>query len=147
MDLALDLLLIWYPVLLCVLLWGVFFSIGRWKLRTLTVQREQPFAGPSNTITVARRLDTTALLRSYKVLVDGKVVGEIGPGKVKHFELSAGEHAIAVKVDWCRSEPLKIIKSAQDNVFVWCGATHNDWRCMFTPFTRPSKYVYVQPEV
>ena len=46
-------------------------------------------------------------LRDYKVLVDGEVVGKVSDGGEFTHELTAGEHKVQCKVDWCSSpEPI-----------------------------------------
>jgi hypothetical protein len=39
-------------------------------------------------------------LRAYKVVVDGKTVGEIRNGETKEFPMSAGQHDVSLKIDW-----------------------------------------------
>jgi hypothetical protein len=46
-------------------------------------------------------------LRAYKVVVDGKPVGEIRNGETKEFPVSCGQHALALKVDWCGSKTIQ----------------------------------------
>lgn len=84
------------------------------------------------------------LLRRYKVLIDSKSAGHIRDGEVKHFSVASGPHTVSVKVDWCESEPVTVVKAADQNVVIWCGARYNDWRCLFMSVVRPRKYVYVQ---
>jgi hypothetical protein len=97
-------------------------------------------------MTVARHADATNVLRSYRILVDGHVVGKIGAGEVRHFNLAPGKHAISVRVDWCQSMPLNVTKSADRNLIIRCGATYNDWRCLFMSFLKPRKFIYLRAD-
>ncbi len=42
-------------------------------------------------------------LRVYKVILDGKAVGEIKNGQEVTLEVSKGTHQLYLKIDWCRS--------------------------------------------
>jgi hypothetical protein len=43
-------------------------------------------------------------LRAYKILVDGKTIGEIRDGETREFPISSGQHDLALKLDWCGSK-------------------------------------------
>src|ERR1700674_479408 len=45
--------------------------------------------------------------RSYKVLVDGAVVGTIRNGRTEDFAIPAGEHDVRIKLDWTGSTTLR----------------------------------------
>ena len=47
-------------------------------------------------------------LRSYRVIVDGKDVARIANGAEVTIFLAPGEHVVQLRVDWCRSPPLRI---------------------------------------
>src|SRR5262245_49871573 len=47
-------------------------------------------------------------LRSYKVVLDGEVVGSIGWGEDKVFDVSPGSHTVQLRIDWCRSEAIVV---------------------------------------
>ena len=143
MSLALQLLSSWAPLLACMSLWIAFSVYARRKLRSASSRAGPVSAGPSNTITVARRVDPTNILRAYRIIVDDQPVGWINAGEVKHFEVSPGNHQVSVRVDWCHSVPLAVSKPPESNVLVWCGATYNDWRCTFMAFIAPRRFVYV----
>jgi hypothetical protein len=44
--------------------------------------------------------------RAYKVVLDGKVIGEIRNGEEKTFEISSGAHELVIKIDWCSSNTI-----------------------------------------
>ena|ERR1044072_2207815 len=45
-------------------------------------------------------------LRDYKIELDDKVIGEIGPGKSVGFDIEPGKHWLRLKIDWCSSSYL-----------------------------------------
>ena len=141
----LQLLQTWFPFLLLVAAWIAFGIYARHKTKDRKTPLLSEISRPNDCITVARRADPTSILRSYKVLIDGKSVGTIAAGAVEQFPVKDGRHTISIRVDWCRSQELPIEKRADENVLLWCGATYNDWRCIFMGFLQPKKYVYVRP--
>jgi hypothetical protein len=44
--------------------------------------------------------------RSYTVVIDGIAVGKVRNGETKQFEVSAGDHELRMKIDWCGSRPI-----------------------------------------
>jgi hypothetical protein len=42
-------------------------------------------------------------LRAYRIILDGKKIGEIANGETKEFTISAGQHELSMKIDWCGS--------------------------------------------
>lgn len=47
-------------------------------------------------------------LNPFEVLVDGEVVGRLGPGDSGVFEVAPGPHELSAKIYWCRSEKVDI---------------------------------------
>ena len=141
----LRLLQAWFPFLLLMSAWLAFGIYVRHKTR----HRKTPLVGeisrPNDCITVARRADPTNILRSYEVLIDGKPVGTIVAGGVSQFPVKVGRHMVSIRVDWCKCQELPVEQRADENVLLWCGATYNDWRCIFMSFLQPKKCVYVRP--
>ncbi len=46
-------------------------------------------------------------LRAYKVVLDGKEAGKIGDGETIEFPISAGQHSLSLKIDWCGSNTIQ----------------------------------------
>ena len=46
-------------------------------------------------------------LRAYKIVVDGKTIGEIRNGETREFPISCGQHELALKIDWCGSKTIQ----------------------------------------
>jgi hypothetical protein len=58
------------------------------------------------TIILNRTNEYVNRLRDYGVYIDGKKVGTIANGEIKEFNVSAGQHSVVTKIDWCSSYPL-----------------------------------------
>src|SRR4051794_1193274 len=50
----------------------------------------------------------TEHLNPFEVVIDGEVVGLLGPSESAGFELAAGSHEIFVRFYWCQSEEVDI---------------------------------------
>lgn len=59
-------------------------------------------------------------LRSYEVVVDEAVVGRLGPGESRAFDVAPGSHEIFLKIDWCRSERVDVHLTAGQTVRFRC---------------------------
>ena len=44
-------------------------------------------------------------LRSYKVVLDGAVVGKLRNGSEAVFAVDPGRHSLAIRIDWTGSDP------------------------------------------
>jgi hypothetical protein len=141
----LQLIQIWLPFFLLVVAWVAFQVYARRKAKHLRTPLAREISKPQDCITIARRADPTNILRNYEVLIDGKPVGRVAAGAVLQCPVDEGRHMVSVRVDWCTCEDLPVEKLADGNVLLWCGATYNDWRCIFMGFVRPRTYVYVRP--
>ena len=98
---------------------------------------------PNGQLTLIRKVDATNLARKFKILVDNEVIGRIAAGETTHIELSAGQHAVAVQVDWCKTDPVLVDIDGSRNTALVCGSTHNNWKCMFMFVVDPKNYLYV----
>ena len=45
--------------------------------------------------------------RAYKVVLDGKEAGKVGNGETREFRISAGQHSLSLKIDWCGSNTVQ----------------------------------------
>jgi len=60
-------------------------------------------------LTIRRPSQYADKARVYRILVDGAPSGTIKSGGELSLELTAGEHVIQARIDWCRSNALKIV--------------------------------------
>lgn len=61
-------------------------------------------------------------LRNYLVEVDGVIIGEIGDGQSKTFNVKPGTHTLCLKIDWCRSRKLQFKSSANKVTHFRCSS-------------------------
>lgn len=59
-------------------------------------------------------------LRSYKVVVDGAVIGKIRDGESADFNVNAGAHQVRIKIDWSGSRALSFDVQSNQVVFFEC---------------------------
>ena len=132
------------PLIIFLLIWvgiGMYYSKKARKHKESIVEDSST---PENCLTLVRGVELTNYLRKYKVILDNSVIGEIASGETKHFNISKGEHELSVKIDWCKSKPLLFSHEEGGNTKILCGASYNDWKCLFMHIIKPSNYVYVR---
>lgn len=61
-------------------------------------------------------------LRSYKVILDGEVVGELADGQSKSFNVEPGTHTLYMKIDWARSNKLTFRSAGTQTLNFRCGS-------------------------
>jgi len=66
------------------------------------------------TLRIVRDSGYADRIRAYAVVIDSKRVGEIRNGEVKDFPISAGEHNLCLKIDWCGSNTVHFAASEED---------------------------------
>ena len=67
-------------------------------------------------------------LRNYDVYIDGKKVDTISNGETKEFNISAGQHSILIKIDWCSSQTLLVdINDNETKSFKVGGFKNGNW--------------------
>ncbi len=55
-------------------------------------------------------------LRAYEIWIDGHRVSKIRRGESQVVEVEAGEHEVCLKLDWCRSPPVRVALGAGESV-------------------------------
>jgi hypothetical protein len=45
-------------------------------------------------------------LRAYTVVLDGQEAGKVGNGETVELPISAGQHSLSLKIDWCGSNTI-----------------------------------------
>ncbi|MEM8944593.1 MAG: hypothetical protein AAGD11_05355 [Planctomycetota bacterium] len=74
------------------------------------------------TIRVSRTTSLADGLRAYRIRVNGKTVGKVMPGKSVDIPVSAGQHSVVAKVDWCGSQTLDVDVRAGEVVNLQCAS-------------------------
>jgi hypothetical protein len=132
------------PLLIFLSLW---FGIGIYYARKVEKHKKNIKADssrPSDHLTLIRGIEQTNYIRKYKVIIDNKSAGYIASGETKHILLNEGSHKIQVKVDWCTSKPFEVFLKKGENIPLVCGASFNNWHCLYKWALSPSSWVYVR---
>src|SRR3989442_11479126 len=61
------------------------------------------------------------LLRTYKVVLDERVVGWIKRRKTLTFDVAPGHHTLQLEIDWCSSRTLELDLAAGQEAHLTCG--------------------------
>jgi len=64
-------------------------------------------------------------LRSYDVVINGRVTGQLRPGESCALEIAPGSHKLYVKIDWCRSEKVDVHLTPGQTVKFRCAPRAN----------------------
>jgi len=72
-------------------------------------------------ITISRYSGYTDKLRAYKVVLDGKVIGEVKDGQKFVFNSLPGKRELFLKIDWCQSNVVEF-DGGHDSEFE-CGSS------------------------
>jgi hypothetical protein len=70
-----------------------------------------PTAGVPLSATIVLRRERGGyrdFLRSYQVMVDGKMAAKIKRGQTLTLPIPAGQHEIFLRIDWCRSPSVEV---------------------------------------
>ena len=71
-------------------------------------------------------------MRSYKVILDNKYLGEVHNNEIKDFEVEAGNHTIFLKIDWCRSNKVDFYISQNELIEFECANSMKGWRLLLS---------------
>jgi hypothetical protein len=63
---------------------------------------------------VVRECGYVDRLRAYQVVLDGQKIAGIRDGETKEIPVSAGEHLLSLKIDWCGSKTIKFLVADGD---------------------------------
>ena len=67
-------------------------------------------------------------LRNYDVYINEKKVDTISNGETKEFNISAGQHSILIKIDWCSNQTLLVnINDNETKSFKVGGFKNGNW--------------------
>ena len=59
-------------------------------------------------------------LRSYRIELDGKIIGEIDDGETKRIALESGSHTLRLRLDWCSSQKIEFKVDKREDVNFRC---------------------------
>jgi hypothetical protein len=106
-------------------------------------------------ISLKRNKTSSYQMRQYAITIDDNVVGKIRSGETKQFKVPCGTHAVAIKIDLYKSQPLQIELKPDQNLALECGdRSPETYKEVFTlkgieqtlnSLIKPKQYLYVQP--
>jgi hypothetical protein len=82
--------------------------------------------------------------RVYKVMIDGKVVGELWPSQIESFRVAEGAHRVRVKIDLMGSNELEVEATFENAVELACRGGGSVVAMLKTIFKRNS-YLNLRP--
>src|SRR2546421_4594 len=80
---------------------------------------------------IARTSSIPDWLRSYRVMLDGKLVGTLRLTEMMRIPISEGSHSLCVRVDWCGSRAVSFDAKEKEEVHFECGSALANWRMLF----------------
>jgi hypothetical protein len=98
-------------------------------------------------ITVRRMPSYADRLRTYKVKLDGLVVGTVRARQSVTFPVSVGQHTLDLQIAWCGSEMLRFEARPSEHLVFECGSSLTDWRIFLVIvyiLFRPHAYLWVR---
>lgn len=79
-------------------------------------------------IVFQRARENINTLRSYKIILDDKLIDEISNGATKEILVEKGIHRIKAKIDWCTSNEVEFISDDGDEINIHIsGCTISNW--------------------
>ncbi|MGH8498657.1 MAG: hypothetical protein ACRERV_07620 [Methylococcales bacterium] len=84
---------------------------------------------------VTRDAGYADLMRAYAVMIDGKKIGELENGKSKEFPISAGDHTITARIDWCGSETLRFHAKDGDSLSFTISSSLRGIKILLAPWS------------
>jgi hypothetical protein len=88
----------------------------------VSVSTNNQTADPADgsTISVIRPASGSSRYRAFKIVIDGKRVGDLRRGEQRMFMVSPGQHQVWAEIDWCRSQRLQLEVSRGETVGLVC---------------------------
>lgn len=62
----------------------------------------------------------TEHLNPFKIVIDGEVLGQLGPGESWAFQVAPGSHEVFAELNWCRSEKVDVQLKEDQKVTFRC---------------------------
>ena len=86
-------------------------------------------------------------LRKIGIYINNQKVDTIRDGETKSFELDTDENEIYVKIDWCKTKPLKIENEENETIKLELGSNLSGWRLLLGIYYitfKTSEYLYLK---
>jgi len=85
--------------------------------------------------------------RAIGIYLNNEKVDTIRDGETKSFELDCEENEIFVKIDWCKTKPLKIITQEDETARFELGSNLSGWKLLIGSYYmifNTSEYLYLR---
>lgn len=85
-------------------------------------------------------------LRSYEIILDGNVIGQIHNGEVFEYAPSPGSHTLRLKIDWCGSNQLNFDVQEDEVVNFECGGLkgYKLWLVYWILIFQRNRYLWLE---
>jgi hypothetical protein len=80
-------------------------------------------------------------LRSYRVLLDGAVAGQVKRGQTLVLETEPGTHQVQLTIDWARSEPVDVQVQPGQEAHLRCWPKANPFTALYWATFGASRYI------
>jgi len=83
-------------------------------------------------------------LRSYRVIVDGREVGQVANDAVLTARVEPGAHLVQLQIDWCHSNRLEISIAPGETKTLECGPNAKPWTGLLYVTILRYKYLWLR---
>lgn len=100
-----------------------------------------------STLVIHRSSEFANWLRAYHIFADGERIGRVRSGAEVRIPVSAGFHTVELKVDWCRSNPVRVEVGEGQDCVLHCGCNFTGlrlFRGVGRVFTDPQHYLWLR---
>jgi hypothetical protein len=97
---------------------------------------------PTAVIVIERPFRWVWSARKFAVLIDDSPFGHVKVGETKEFYTEAGTHTVAVKVDFTKTNPVRVELGEHGRCELFCVPT-SIWKVLITPsiWFKPSAHI------
>jgi len=86
-------------------------------------------------------------LRAIGIYVNGNKIDTIDDGETKKIKLDPGDNEVYVKIDWCKTKPLKINTEENKTTKLELGSNLSGWKLLLSIYYiifNTSEYLYLK---
>ena len=85
--------------------------------------------------------------KAIGIYINNKKVDTIKDGETKNIELDSEDNEMYVKIDWCKTKPLKIITQENETAKFELGSNLSGWKLLLSIYYiifNTSEYLYLR---
>jgi hypothetical protein len=97
-------------------------------------------------IEIYRKKQYANKARAIGIYINNKKVETIRDGETKIFEVDSDENEIYAKIDWCKTNPIKIITRENETTKFELGSNTSGWKSLIVIYYitfKTSEYLYL----